>query len=128
MRINTHFHINGSALSLSLKQRLEVTRKWPFYWQITVIGFWQIQNKIDLSEVLWACETEQPSQTIVFAKTAGNKTSPHAHHLKQIGFTYANAKSCLSAFYWPWSNWRCKLTSNLKGRLMRLFLLLYVHW
>ena len=29
MIIKTHFHINGFALSLSLKQRLEVTRKWP---------------------------------------------------------------------------------------------------
>ena len=85
MRIKTHFHISGSALSLSLKQRLEATRKWPFYMQIIVIGFWQIQNKIDLSEVLWARETEQPPQTIVFTKTAGNETSPgsmlHCHNL-----------------------------------------------
>ena len=29
MIIKTHFHINGFVLSLSLKQRLEVTRKWP---------------------------------------------------------------------------------------------------
>ena len=85
MRLKEYFHVNGSALSLSLKQRLEVTRKWPFYWQITVTGFWQIQDKIDLSEVLWARETEQPPQTIVFTKTAGNKTSPrsmlHCHNL-----------------------------------------------
>ena len=32
---------------------------------------WQIQNKIDLKEVLWNCETEQPPQTFVFTKTAG---------------------------------------------------------
>ena len=25
-----HFHINGFALSLALKQRLQTTRKWPF--------------------------------------------------------------------------------------------------
>ena len=87
MKLKKYFHINGSALSLSLKQRLEATRKWPFYWQITVIGSWQIQNKIDLSEVLWARETEQPPQTIVFTKTAGNRTSPgwgsmsHSHNL-----------------------------------------------
>ena len=29
MRIKLHFHINGFALSLALKQRLEVTQKWP---------------------------------------------------------------------------------------------------
>ena len=29
MRINTHFHINGFALSLALKQKLGPTRKWP---------------------------------------------------------------------------------------------------
>ena len=29
MRIKNHFHINGFALSLSLKQRLEATRKRP---------------------------------------------------------------------------------------------------
>ena len=34
----------------------------------------QIQNKIDLRKGLWACETEQPSQTLVFTKTAGHKT------------------------------------------------------
>ena len=28
MRIENHFHINGSALSLALKQKLEATRKW----------------------------------------------------------------------------------------------------
>ena len=28
MRIKTHFHINGFALSLALKQRLGGTRKW----------------------------------------------------------------------------------------------------
>ena len=29
MRINNHFHINGFALSLALKQKLGPTRKWP---------------------------------------------------------------------------------------------------
>ena len=29
MRIKNHFHINGFALSLALKQRLEATGKWP---------------------------------------------------------------------------------------------------
>ena len=29
MRIKTHFHINGFALSLALKQRLEAVRKLP---------------------------------------------------------------------------------------------------
>ena len=29
MRIRTHFHIYGFALSLALKQRLRVNRKWP---------------------------------------------------------------------------------------------------
>ena len=29
MRINNHFHINGFALCLALKQRLGPTRKWP---------------------------------------------------------------------------------------------------
>ena len=33
---------------------------------------WQIQNKIDQKEVLWARETEQPPQTLVFTKTAGH--------------------------------------------------------
>ena len=28
MKIYNHFHINGLALSLALKQRLETTRKW----------------------------------------------------------------------------------------------------
>ena len=34
MRIKNGFHINGFALSLALKQRLEATRKWPniAYW------------------------------------------------------------------------------------------------
>ena len=36
----------------------------------------QLQNKIDLTEVLWARETEQTPQTLVFTKTAGHKTSP----------------------------------------------------
>ena len=29
IRIKNHFHINGFALSLALKQRLGATRKWP---------------------------------------------------------------------------------------------------
>ena len=29
MRIKNHFHNNGFALGLALKQRLEATRKWP---------------------------------------------------------------------------------------------------
>ena len=29
MRIKKHFHINGFALRLALKQRLKITRKWP---------------------------------------------------------------------------------------------------
>ena len=29
IRIKKHFHINGFALSLALKQRLGATRKWP---------------------------------------------------------------------------------------------------
>ena len=29
MRIKNHFHINGFAHSLALKQRIETTRKWP---------------------------------------------------------------------------------------------------
>ena len=29
MRITNHFHINGFALSLALKQRLQATREWP---------------------------------------------------------------------------------------------------
>ena len=33
---------------------------------------WQIQNKIDQKEVLWAHEAKQPPQTIVFTKTAGH--------------------------------------------------------
>ena len=33
---------------------------------------WQVPNKIDLKEVLWARETEQPPQTLVFTKTAGH--------------------------------------------------------
>ena len=28
LRIKNHFHVNGFALSLALKQRLRVTRKW----------------------------------------------------------------------------------------------------
>ena len=28
MRIKNHFHINGFALSLALKERLEATQKW----------------------------------------------------------------------------------------------------
>ena len=44
----------------------------------------QIQSKIDLREVLWARETEQPLQTVVFTNTAGHKTSPgsmlHCHN------------------------------------------------
>ena len=50
-----------------------------------LIYSWQMQNKIDLREVLWARETEQPTQTLVFTKTAGHKTSPgsmlHDHNL-----------------------------------------------
>ena len=34
----------------------------------------QIQNKIDVRKGLWACETKQPPQTLVFTKTAGHKT------------------------------------------------------
>ena len=30
MRIKNRFHINGFAISLALKQRLEATWKWPF--------------------------------------------------------------------------------------------------
>ena len=29
MKMKNRFHINGFALSLALKQRLEATRKWP---------------------------------------------------------------------------------------------------
>ena len=29
MRVKNHFHNNGFALGLALKQRLEATRKWP---------------------------------------------------------------------------------------------------
>ena len=29
MRIKNYVHANGFALSLALKQRLEVTQKWP---------------------------------------------------------------------------------------------------
>ena len=51
---------------------------------IVAKGDRQIQSKIDLGEVLWARETEQPLQTLVFTKTAGHKTSPgsilHCHN------------------------------------------------
>ena len=30
MTIKNNFHINGFALSLTLEQRLEATRQWPF--------------------------------------------------------------------------------------------------
>ena len=39
---------------------------------------WQIQNNIDLKEHLWVRKTENPSQTLVFTKTAGCKTSPES--------------------------------------------------
>ena len=46
----------------------------------------QIKKKIDLRKVLWARKTEQPPQTLVFAKTTGHKTSPgsmlHCHNPK----------------------------------------------
>ena len=41
-------------------------------------NFRQIQNNIDLKEVLWVRKTENPSQTLVFTKTAGCKTSPES--------------------------------------------------
>ena len=31
MRIKNHFHVNGFAVSLGLKQRLEATRKLPIH-------------------------------------------------------------------------------------------------
>ena len=34
----------------------------------------QIQNKINLRDVLWAHETEQPPQNLIFTKTTGHKT------------------------------------------------------
>ena len=38
MRIRNHFHINGLALSLTLKQRLEATREWPISLNESVSG------------------------------------------------------------------------------------------
>lgn len=73
MRLKEYFHVNGSALSLSLKQRLEATRKWPFYWQITVTGVWQIQNKIDLSEVCEPARLSNPHKQLFSLKPLETK-------------------------------------------------------
>ena len=42
MRIENHCHINGFALSLVLKQRLEVTRKWPVIYQKYIIKIYYL--------------------------------------------------------------------------------------
>ena len=34
----THFHMNGFAPRLVLKQRQRVTRKWPIYYSISLIS------------------------------------------------------------------------------------------
>ena len=34
MRMETHFHMKDFALSLTLKQRLKATRKWPIYFEL----------------------------------------------------------------------------------------------
>ena len=34
MRMETHFHMKDLALSLTLKQRLKATRKWPIYFEL----------------------------------------------------------------------------------------------
>ena len=49
MRIKNGFHINGFALSLALKQRLEATRKWPN------IAYWFSLSELD-SESNISCE------------------------------------------------------------------------
>ena len=38
LTISNHFHVNGFALSLALKQRLEATRKWPIRYCLRVLA------------------------------------------------------------------------------------------
>ena len=48
MRITNHFHINGFALSLALKQRLQATREWP---RITafIVYFLMLTFRLDVN-------------------------------------------------------------------------------
>ena len=41
------------------------------YTDIGVVPFWKSVNKNDRDQVSWARETEYPTQTLVFTKTAG---------------------------------------------------------
>ena len=53
MRIENHCHINGFALSLVLKQRLGVTRKWPVIYQKYIIKiYYLLGNKFSFFRYL----------------------------------------------------------------------------
>ena len=47
MRIKNHVHVNGFALSLALKQRLEVTQKWPL---IILLKYNRLNNILSIVE------------------------------------------------------------------------------
>ena len=47
MRIKNPFHVNGFALSHTLKQRLEVTQKWPL---IILLKYNRLNNILSIVE------------------------------------------------------------------------------
>ena len=99
MRIKNGFHINGFALSLALKQRLEATRKWPN------IAYWFSLSDL-ASESNISCgatysemrikPAEDSSRYSVFLLLLFSCNSVFA------GFVFCKIETNFASFFFPW--------------------------
>ena len=100
MTIKNGFHINGFALSLALKQRLEATRKWPN------IAYWFSLSELD-SESNISCGATYSEMRI---KPTGGFLPLFCFLLLLLlfcnsvfaGFVFCKIKTNFASCYFPW--------------------------
>ena len=98
MRIKNGFHINGFALNLALKQRLQATRKWPN------IAYWFSLSELD-SESNISCGATYSEMRI---KPAGGFLPLFCFFLLLFfcdsvfaGFVFCKIKTNFASFFFP---------------------------
>ena len=100
MGIKNGFHINGFALSLALKQRLEATRKWPN------IAYWFSLSELD-SESNISCGATYSEMRIKPAEDSSRYSFLLLLLLFSCnsvfaGFVFCKIETNFASFFFPW--------------------------
>ena len=99
MRIENHVDVNGFALSLALKQRLEVTQKWPI---IVLLRYNSLKKIFNILSIVERDQLEKRT-AVGLKKITGRKSQTSVRKRQQVEFLcgkrHANEQGLKLNFY-----------------------------